>query len=214
MDRTKLKSVLTSINVAVSLVTCLFVAFVLFETQVLFGEDTTALSIAERRMKLMQDRCAKIEFKSNRESYPFPDRLESEALFRYDDIPRGYVDGAVWRLGGNGRPKAIITTELHKDFFGAGPKIIYEFLSLTNDLFTARSIDIPGWSPDESAAELKPIDEAPIPADTKSLRLVQMKRLAERFTAQQVVEGKRFNCVAFRHRSTAMLQPMIRKLMA
>src|SRR5258705_12175073 len=90
-----------------------------------------------------------------------PKQMQPAPLFRYDDEPRGYVDGTVWRLGETGRPLAIITAELHPNYLGGGPRIVYDFLSLTERPFTARSTDIPGWSPHTPAVVLKELPKAP-----------------------------------------------------
>ena len=139
-------------------------------------------------MDLMMTRVSQIKFSSDVDG--FPTQLRRTPLFRYDDVPRGYVDGAVWRTGGIGRPHAMITTELHPNFFGGGSKIIYEFLSLTEDRFLAESPDFPSWVPGESGALRKPIPEAPAPADSPAMRLWQIKKLAARFAAMQEVEGQ------------------------
>ena len=148
-------------------------------------------NVADQRMKLMQERATAIKFDG--ETDDFPTALSPTPLFRYDDVTRGYVDGAVWRLGERGRPAVIITTELHKNFFGDGPKIIYEFLSLTDETFVARSGDFPGWMPQGSEMTLNLIKGAPVPAETSIRRLQQMKLIAKRFTARQNVERQRIS---------------------
>jgi hypothetical protein len=106
----------------------------------------------------------------------------------YDDETRGYVDGTVWRLGETGRPLAIITAELHPNYLGSGPRIVYDFLSLTRRPFTARSPDIPGWSPRAPAVVLKALPKAPEPSTVASKRLTQLKEQARRFSGTQEVQ--------------------------
>jgi hypothetical protein len=154
-----------------------------------FAIDVEANSIAAQRMELMRARAASIGFRSQDEA--FPAELEPEPLFRYDDHTRGYVDGTVWRLGKTGRPLAIITSELHPHYLGGGPRVVYDFLSLTDVPFTARSKDVPGWSPTESAVEIRALAGGPVPAGSGALRLAQMRQLAGRFTATQDVEGQK-----------------------
>ena len=77
---------------------------------------STEDSIAAQRMAIMRERTLKLALESDVIS--FPKTLRSEPLFRYDDLTRGYVDGAIWRDNAKGRPKAIITSELHKNFLG------------------------------------------------------------------------------------------------
>jgi len=154
-----------------------------------FAGDDKAESIADQRMELMRTRAESIVIQSPVESVP--SALEEEPLFRYDDQTRGYVDGTVWRLGKTGRPLAIITAELHPHYLGGGPRVVYDFLSLSDLQFTARSKDVPGWSPSESAVDIHVLPNGPSPAGNAALRLAQMKQLAGRFTATQEVEGQK-----------------------
>ena len=91
----------------------------------------------------MKQRTQLIRFESMNDVEQLSSSLMETPLFRYEDLPRGYIDGTVWRLGESGRPKVIITTELHPNFFGGGSKIIYEFLALTEQPFSASSPDFP-----------------------------------------------------------------------
>lgn len=148
-----------------------------------------AESAADQRMQLMQTRALAIKFDSDVDG--FPESLSPKPLFRYDDVTRGYVDGAIWRLGDHGRPRVIISTELHRNFFGAGPKIIYEFLSLTDQTFQAGSKDFTRWMPDGSESTMKTIKQTPTPAQSPVRRLQQMRVIANRFSAMQIVEGQK-----------------------
>ena len=101
-------------------------------------------------------------------------------------MERGYVDGAIWILGDEAsRPKAMVTTELHPNFYDQGPKIIYEFLSLTEAPFKAESPDFSAWIPSESEASFDKYPQAGKPAETDELRLQQMKAMAVRCRAWQ-----------------------------
>ena len=102
---------------------------------------------------------------------------------------RGIVSSAISRLGSKGRPLALISTEHYPKFYGQ-PRIVYEFLSLTDNSFNATSNDY-RWQPSDSAATMKPLARATAPAATATARLIQMKQLAKRFTAWDVVEGER-----------------------
>lgn len=152
------------------------------------GDDPEPASLADRRLNLMQEWTRNLAFRSADDA--FPAELESDPLFRYDDLTRGYVDGAVWRLGAEGRPSALVTTELHPDYLGGGPRIVYEFLSLTDVPFTAESNDVTGWRPSESGLSVGSLPDGPMPAATAERRLFQMKQVANRFAATQEVEGQ------------------------
>ena len=120
-----------------------------------------------------------------------PKQMQPAPLFRYDDETRGYVDGTVWRLGEKGRPFAVITAELHPNYLGGGPCVVYDLLSLTGRPFTARSPDIPGWSPRAPAVVLKPLARAPEPSPVATKRLTQLKEQARRFSGTQEVQELR-----------------------
>ena len=159
----------------------------LISTPPLWAESGSA-DLSDARLSLMQDRALDIQFRGKN---GFPKQLESKPLFRYDDIPRGYVDGAVWRLGKTGRPLAVVTTELHPRYGMQGtdrsnPRVVYDLLSLSDAPFSSKSNDIV-WSPAGSAVTFMPIAEAPSPADSETKRLRQMKQLARRFSAVQTV---------------------------
>ena len=122
------------------------------------GEEATAnqpnkSAVARKRLEIMASRIESIVVSSTDPAVP--KQMQSTPLFRYDDETRGYVDGTIWRLGEKGRPLAIITAELHPKYLGGGSRVIYDFLSLTERPFTARSLDVAGWSPGSSAVGLK-----------------------------------------------------------
>ncbi len=142
--------------------------------------------VAGQRLQIMAERVGSLAITSTEPE--FPRRMQGTPLFRYDDETRGYVDGTIWRLGEKGRPLAIVTAELHPKYLGGGPRIVYDFLSLTNRPFTARSPDVAGWTPGASAVEFQPLADAPQPADKAAARLTQIKQQARRFSGTQVVQ--------------------------
>jgi hypothetical protein len=145
--------------------------------------------VARQRLKVMTERIESIVISSSDPA--IPKQMQPAPLFRYDDETRGYVDGTVWRLGEKGRPLAIITAELHPNYLGSGPCVVYDLLSLTARPFTARSPDIPGWSPRAPAVVLKPLPGAPEPSPTAAKRLTQLKEQARRFSGTQEVQELR-----------------------
>jgi hypothetical protein len=84
----------------------------------------------------------------------------------------------VWTL--DGRPEVI-------GGIGSWPEsgrrnIFHEFHTLASDPLPEIPIgDVARWSPAERQVELRALDGAPAPAESESLRLVQMRRLAARF---------------------------------
>jgi hypothetical protein len=142
--------------------------------------------VARQRLEVMTSRMKSIVISSTDST--IPKQMQPTPLFRYDDETRGYVDGTVWRLGETGRPLAIITAELHPNYRGSGPCVVYDFLSLTGRPFTARSPDIPGWSPRAPAVVLKPLPGAPETSTVAAKRLTQLKEQARRFSGTQEVQ--------------------------
>jgi hypothetical protein len=152
-------------------------------------EPTPEQRLLQERLDLMQRRMAQFVVTPKKETADFPKAFEPKPIFRYDDPARGYVAAAVWRLGDTGRPLAIITTELQPRFYNQ-PRIVYEYLSLTDQPFTAFSPDY-RWTPEKNALQFKAIPGSQAPAETPALRLTQMRNEARRFTAFQVVGKER-----------------------
>lgn len=143
--------------------------------------------ISAQRLELMQTRIASVKVTSSEEG--FPTEFTAKPVFRYTDPARGYVAAAVWKLGDKGRPRALITTELYRLFFGK-PRIVYEHLSLTKTPFSAMGGDI-RWAPEGTAFEFKPIPGAEAPEKTPQRRLLQMRAIAKRFAGDEVVRNER-----------------------
>lgn len=153
------------------------------------GEDSskTASNLSSARLKLMRAKAMDFAFKGK----DVPKCVEAEPLFRYDDLPRGYQDGTVWRLGKTGRPLAIVTTELHPRYGYHGtdksnPCVVYDFLSLSPKPLQSRSKDI-AWNPKKAAVKMKRLNCDVEVADTAARRLLQMKQIARKFKAVQRV---------------------------
>lgn len=138
--------------------------------------------LANRRLVLMQKRMSTVKVQSDAED--FPDAFEAKPIFRYTDPARSDVAAAVWKLGETGRPRALITTELHRQFYGS-PRIVYEYLSLTPGEFTANGGD--RWQPQGSALEFQAVPEAPPPDATPQRRLLQLRAIAKRFAGDELV---------------------------
>ena len=159
----------------------------LLGTSFVDADDDSVASIEQQRLETMHEHIARIQFRSRTPG--FPERLSDQPLFRYDDLTRGYVDGTVWRLGATGRPKAIVTAELHPRYSGE-PRIICDYLSLSDVPFAADVYMGTKWTPDGSAVAMSVLPDCPPLSATKSQRSFQFKKMAERFTAQQIVEGQ------------------------
>jgi hypothetical protein len=143
--------------------------------------------LSTRRLELMRNRIASLQVKSNEEGFPV--EFAGKPIFRYNDPARGYVAAAVWKLGEEGRPRALITTELHRLFFGS-PRIVCEYLSLTPTPFSATGRDC-RWAPEGTALEFKPVPGAEAPDDSPQRRLLQARAIAKRFAGNELVEKEK-----------------------
>lgn len=125
-------------------------------------------------------------------------------LLRYSDPTRGGVkeenannvllDAAVWRLGGTGRPTALVTTEVYQ--LRTGERLLsFEFLSLTDERFTLTHPTEPvRWDATASGLARKELADAPRPAGTPAGRLAQMRQFARRFAARETFNKDTVEC--------------------
>lgn len=143
--------------------------------------------LAAQRFELIKRRVAAAEIRSDEAD--FPTRFAAKPVFRYSDLARGHVAAAVWKLGDEGRPKAILSTEL--DRFSTGrPCICHEYISLTTTPFSV-VIDGMRWTPAGTLYQFKPIPDAPAPEKTPQRRLLQIRELAKRFAAHEVEKNEK-----------------------
>jgi hypothetical protein len=141
-------------------------------------------ALAARRYELLRERVAAAEVRSNEAG--FPSRLAAKPIFKYSDPARGYVAAAVWKLGDEGRPKALLASELDRCDHGK-PCISYEYLSLTATPFSMKSADM-DWSPSRTLIVFRPIPKAAAPAATPQRRLIQLREIARRFASREEVK--------------------------
>lgn len=140
-----------------------------------------------RRFELMETRVAALKIESAEAG--FPSQFAAKPIFKYSDPARGYVAASVWKLGDQGRPKALLAVELDRNTYGK-PCISYERSSLTETPFTT-SVEGVVWSPKGTQYQFKPLPGAPVPAKTPQLRLIQMRSLANRFASSEVVRKEK-----------------------
>jgi hypothetical protein len=144
-------------------------------------------TLAARRFELMRNRVAAAKAQSGESG--FPSGFAAKPIFKYSDPARGYVAAAVWKLGEEGRPKALLASELDRCDHGK-PCISYEYLSLTTTSFSLRSDEM-NWSPAGTLFEFKPIPKAPAPAETPQGRLRQLRETARRFASHEEVKNEK-----------------------
>jgi hypothetical protein len=158
---------------------------------------------AKQRLQMMEAAVHSLEPESSELKTKPALTFAPKPLLRYSDPTRGageaagnvLLDASVWRLGTKGRPTALVTIEIYQAS-GAPRLLSFEFLALTEAKFSVKhkAEKIPRWAPTESGLTLKELPGAPRPAATAAERLVQMRRLARRFTAKEHFRRAEIEC--------------------
>jgi hypothetical protein len=104
---------------------------------------------------------------------------EPEPVLRYTNPARGvHADGAVFVWHAGGRPAAAAALRVRPD-----GGVWREFVTLTDQPLRCERDGKAVWSPRAGGFARKPLPDAPAPAATAALRLAQLRRQAERFSA-------------------------------
>src|SRR5262249_32941956 len=112
-------------------------------------------------------------------------QLTAEPLLRWSNPERGGIDGCLYFFTDNGRPQAALTIYPTLD----GKAWNHEFQSLAERELVAKKDRAVAWAPDEPGVEFKPVPDAPAPAESAAGRLIQMRALADRFSATVTFRG-------------------------
>ncbi len=112
------------------------------------------------------------------------ERIENPLLL-YGDFTRNNDRGSVWAWGTKGRPLA--TLELFQDL-NDRTKWVGALCNTSGGRVRASRAGAPWWRANDSVAELKDVPGAPSPSPQAALRQLQLKRLAEKFTAHEFWE--------------------------
>jgi hypothetical protein len=163
-------------------------------------ETPKANRTAKARLEMMRKVIDDFDVRSLQVEPPAALKFHQEPLLRYNDPSRpgdkgaqSLLDATVWRLGETGRPTAIVTLEVYPRN-EATAVLSYEFVSLSPLPFEIKNSHGVTWTPSSTQLTITPLLEAPEPADTKRSRLVQMRQLARRFTAQAEWQGDKTEC--------------------
>lgn len=108
-----------------------------------------------------------------------------DPVLRYTDPKYKMTDCAIWRLGKKGRPRAYVTVEMGNPRGNTG-LATFEFLAVSEGPFRINGRGV-SWQPWELGVDFKPLPGAPQPAATAPERLEQMKQLAIRFSAEEML---------------------------
>jgi hypothetical protein len=119
-----------------------------------------------------------------------PAELVADPLLCFIDAVDRNQDGSLWIWGRTGRPSAIM--QLWRDL-PDGTLWFHSLTSLSSGLVAAEREDGWRWSPRKPGIELKPFSQPSTPAAKDAARLRQMKELARRFVAHEILgSGQRF----------------------
>jgi hypothetical protein len=116
--------------------------------------------------------------------------VSRESIFHYANLGHfGKSHGAFFVWTHEGRPEAL--GAIWSNLYGPpGTRtMVHEFHSLSLSKLSAHWNGNRVWNPRQAGVELKPIP-AGSPAATRTLRLIQMRRLKERFTVYRTREGE------------------------
>jgi hypothetical protein len=105
-------------------------------------------------------------------------------ICRGSNPTRVHPAAGVWRLGDTGRPPLLVSLEYWPRADTDEPRIMFEFLSFTDEKLELKADSQTTWRGDGSAA-FRPLTGAASPAASKSQRLIQMRSLARRFNAEE-----------------------------
>lgn len=155
------------------------------------AEKSGEARLIEERNDLMRELVAGFQVESNAPGFPM--QFEPEPIFRYTNPDGGAVAASVWKLGAEGRPRALLTVELNLTAIKR-PAVMYEYSSLTATPFVLVSPRM-RWSPSRTLYEFKPLPDMPppeaTPEATPARRLIQMRNAADRFACSEADSVKR-----------------------
>jgi len=114
-----------------------------------------------------------------------PLTLLPEPVLKWSNPVIGEMYGEVFLWTSKGRP--VVLWSLHRWYSAQThqPHEAVEYLLLTTDRIVGEKNGQAVWTPSRPGIEMKPIPEAPTPAEMPAQRLRQMRELAKDFTGRQ-----------------------------
>jgi hypothetical protein len=153
------------------------------------AEKKVADKTSASRLRAVREIMGQITMKSTVGDEPQPLELKPDPLLRYNDVTRGILDSVIFRVGTNGRPAALISAELYGR---QGERFLlnHEFVALYEPRVRMKR-DVFIWEPPTGTLTFQQFPAAEPPLENPRLRLTQMRRLAEQFTASQMFGNSR-----------------------
>lgn len=132
------------------------------------------------RLALMRQRMNDLVVDSQKESETL--RFRPQPLLHYSEPQRGMTESAIWCLGEEGRPAAILSIVLYRG------RLMYEFTA-TSD--RPKSVSGEGWSwtPNAPGFTWLQLPDTERPARDESERLTQMQTIAGSYSATEQLRG-------------------------
>jgi hypothetical protein len=130
-------------------------------------------------------------------------KLVEKPIFRYSDELRGIEDAAIWLWSAHGRPVAALKVERYREGRLKTPWL-YCFASLSSELVRAEWVDAKPFQARQPGTVWRQLDDKP--GSTRAARLLQMREMARRFSAELLkdAEGKQ------RMQMRLLTQPLFR----
>jgi len=142
------------------------------------AQETSDADEDTQRLKFMTQSVAGYEVQTDSTT---PVVLHPEPVLRWNNPVSGVKDGIIsmWTL--DGRP--VILAQVFQARTGTW---LHEFQSVAETPMTIRDDTEAIWTPTTPGVEMHELSGAPQPAPTQVRRLVQMRQLAQRFTAVSI----------------------------
>jgi hypothetical protein len=138
------------------------------------ARSTAAVELARVEAKLYR-----IELEESSKSAA---KFQPDALLQWSNPVAGSIHGSVFVWTDRGCP--VVVASIYK-WFAPNTHLGAELHSLTPTIASAERKGRPVWFPGKADVERKPITGAPMPADSPSGRLRQLRVLAKEFTASE-----------------------------
>jgi len=162
-----------------SLLTVLLIAASLSAAEPESGAgDNEATSAQKARLAAMKRMASRYQLAAGKDGVTKLE-LTAEPLLRWSNPVRGGEDGCLYLFVDKGRPQAALSIYPTNDKQAWN----HEFQSLAETQLAATKGDKIAWRPDKPGVEFKSLPDAPVPAESATRRLAQMRSLADHFSA-------------------------------
>ena len=154
------------------------------------GEPTDedgALSASRQWLEETREVARAMKFVAGNTATATPLVLKADPVLRFGGPALQSYDGALWIIGTNGRPAALMALERYEGFWS------HELVSLSTNPISATTSDAWRWVPKEPGIILQTFPESLPVGNLAAVRLRQMKRLAQQFKVTTKYRGKSYS---------------------